>query len=76
METIQIVLDKPLLKAANKEAKRAKMNRSALVRQALREYFKRLELRAKEEQDRLGYLRVPDQGIDPDWEAEAVWPED
>jgi len=44
METIQVVLDKPLLKAADTAAKRRKKNRSALIRQALQEHLKRLHV--------------------------------
>jgi hypothetical protein len=47
MEIVQIVLDKKLLHAADQAAKRSKRNRSALVRDALREHLRRLELRAK-----------------------------
>jgi metal-responsive CopG/Arc/MetJ family transcriptional regulator len=36
METVQIVLDKKLLRAADQAARRTKRNRSALVRDALR----------------------------------------
>ena len=75
METIQIVLDKELLHATDRAARRTKRNRSALVRDALREHLRRLEVRAKEERDREGYLRQPHP---PDeslvWEAEAAWP--
>ena len=35
METIQVVLDKKLLQAADREARRSKRNRSALERDAL-----------------------------------------
>jgi metal-responsive CopG/Arc/MetJ family transcriptional regulator len=75
MEIVQIVLDKGLLQAADQAARRAKQNRSALVRDALREHLRRLELRAKEERDRAGYSKQPrarDERLD--WEAEAVWP--
>jgi Ribbon-helix-helix protein, copG family len=49
METIQIVLDKALLQATDRAARRMKRNRSALVREALREHLKRLEsVRMKE----------------------------
>jgi metal-responsive CopG/Arc/MetJ family transcriptional regulator len=75
METIQIVIDKELLLAADAAARRTKQNRSALVRDALRVYLVRLDLRAKEERDRAGYQRIPDQP-DEVWEAEAVWPEE
>jgi len=75
METVQIVLDKKLLQAADRAARRTKQNRSALVRDALREHLRRLELRAKEECDRRGYLRRP-QAADESLvgEAEAVLP--
>lgn len=75
METIQVVLDSTLLKAANRAARQLKRNRSALVRDALREHIRRLETGALEERDRDGYSR---QAQTPDeaalWEAEAAWP--
>jgi metal-responsive CopG/Arc/MetJ family transcriptional regulator len=74
METIQIILDKKLLQATDQAARRTKQNRSALVRDALREHLRRLESRAKERRDREGYSRRPQM---PDewlvWEAEAAW---
>jgi metal-responsive CopG/Arc/MetJ family transcriptional regulator len=77
MEIIQIVLDKKLLQAADQAARRTKKNRSALVRDALREHLRRLELRAKEERDRTGYSRPPNTRDEmPDWEAEAAWPQE
>jgi metal-responsive CopG/Arc/MetJ family transcriptional regulator len=77
METIQIVLEKELLQAADRAARRTKRNRSALVREALREHLQRLEVRAQEERDRAGYSRRP-QGQDEShpWEAEAAWPQE
>jgi metal-responsive CopG/Arc/MetJ family transcriptional regulator len=77
MEIIQIVLDKKLLHAADQAAKRTRRNRSALVRDALREHLRRLELRASEERDRQGYSRHPQ--ADPEarsWESEAAWQEE
>jgi predicted transcriptional regulator len=75
METIQIVLDKSLLQATDRAARRMKRNRSALVREALREHLKRLELRACEERDREGYSRQPQTRDEFHlWEAEAAWP--
>jgi metal-responsive CopG/Arc/MetJ family transcriptional regulator len=75
METIQIVLDKALLQATDRAARRMKRNRSALVREALREHLKRLEVCSREERDREGYARQP-QARDESalWEAEAAWP--
>jgi predicted transcriptional regulator len=73
METVQIVLDKNLLQAADQAARRTKQNRSALVREALREHLRRLDVLACEARDREGYARKP-QDESPSWEAEAVWP--
>ena len=74
METIQVVLDKKLLQATDHAARHTKQNRSALVRFALREHLWQLETRAREDRDRQGYLRKPQDG-EPAWEAEAAWPE-
>ena len=77
METIQVVLDKKLLYATDRAARRMKENRSALVRDALREHLRRLEVRAKEDRDRAGYSKRPQvSGELSAWEAEAAWPEE
>ena len=73
METVQIVLDKQLLQATDQAALRTKRNRSALVRDALREHLLRLEVRAREQRDSEGFAGHP-QGESHLWEAEAVWP--
>jgi metal-responsive CopG/Arc/MetJ family transcriptional regulator len=77
METIQVVLDTKLLKAADSAAKRRKLNRSALIRQALQEHLKRLEVLDLEERDRRGYQARP-QRIEEyrPWEEAAAWPEE
>jgi hypothetical protein len=54
-ETIQGVLDKKLLQAADRAARRTQRNRSTLVREALRAHVRRLEIRSWEERDREGY---------------------
>jgi metal-responsive CopG/Arc/MetJ family transcriptional regulator len=75
MQVVQIVLDKRLLQAADQAAKRTRKNRSVLVRDALREYLQRLEMRAREERDRQGYSRKPPAREETlAWEAEAAWP--
>lgn len=74
METIQVVLDKPLLQAADRAARRTKKNRSALIREALWEHLQRLEQRAREQRDRQGYLRNPGDNESQIWEQEAAWP--
>jgi len=75
MEIVQIVLDKDLLQATDRAARRTKRNRSELVREALREHLRRLEVRGREERDREGYARHPQAKQESRlWEAEAVWP--
>lgn len=77
METVQIVLDKKLLVATDRAARRTKRNRSALVRDALRERLRRLEVRGREERDRAGYAKHPaDEEEVNMWGAEAIWPEE
>lgn len=77
METIQVVLDSRLLRATDGAARKAHVNRSALIRRALDEYLRRLEVREMEEKERQAYRRHPD---NPDeialWAREAVWPAD
>lgn len=77
METIQVVLDAKLLKAADSAAKRQKVNRSALIRQALQEHLKHLHVLDLEQRDRRGYEAQP-QRIEEyrAWEEAAAWPED
>jgi metal-responsive CopG/Arc/MetJ family transcriptional regulator len=75
METVQIVLDKKLLQAVDQAARRTKRNRSALVRDALREHLRKLEAQAREERDRAGYTKQPQSHHESHvWEAEAAWP--
>jgi metal-responsive CopG/Arc/MetJ family transcriptional regulator len=75
METVQIVLDKKLLQATDRAARRTKRNRSALVRDALREHLRRLEVCVLEERDLQGYSKQAQaNGESHLWEAEAAWP--
>ncbi|HEX7359796.1 MAG: ribbon-helix-helix protein, CopG family [Bryobacteraceae bacterium] len=77
METIQVVLDAKLLKAADLAAKRQKMNRSALIREALEKHLKRLRELELEAQERRGYMAHPQRSEEYRvWEDAAVWPED
>jgi len=76
METIQVVIDAKLLRAADTVARRRKVNRSALIRDALREHLKRVHVQDLEERERRGYLATPDTTADSAvWESEAAWPE-
>jgi metal-responsive CopG/Arc/MetJ family transcriptional regulator len=76
MHTIQVVLEEKLLKDTDRVVRRKKTNRSALIREALREHLHRLHVRELEEQERRAYEKLPQ---DPDefaiWEKEVVWPD-
>lgn len=55
MVTIQIVVDQPLLEATDRAAQQERKNRSALVRDALREQLRRVRTRDFIAKDRAGY---------------------
>lgn len=75
METVQIVLERKLLEATDRAARRSRRNRSAFVREALREHLRRLEMLALEERDREGYSKQAVNAVESQlWEAEASWP--
>jgi metal-responsive CopG/Arc/MetJ family transcriptional regulator len=77
MGTVQIVLGKELLKAADRAARRRHVNRSALVREALREHLKALAVRDREQQDRAGYEAFPIEPGEFDvWDKAERWPEE
>ncbi len=76
METIQVVLDSDLLRATDRAARQARLNRSALVRRALHEHLKYLKTRDLEARDRQGYQQHPDNPAEvAGWERAAAWPE-
>ncbi len=77
METIQVVLEAELLRAADQAARRLKLNRSALVRQALRAHLAGMRRRQREAADRAGYERRPEHAAEgAAWERLAAWPEE
>lgn len=77
METIQVILDAKLLKATDTAAKRHKLNRSQLIRQAVREHLARLRTLELEKRDRRGYEAQPQRADEyRGWEEAAAWPED
>ena len=75
METVQIVLGKELLRAADRAARRQRINRSALVREALREHLKRLSAVEREHRDREGYEQRPIGRDEFAWDKVAAWPD-
>jgi len=75
MQTVQVVLDSSLLKATDRAAKRCRVNRSALIREALQRHLKHLDDLELEEQDRRGYAAQPQREDDfRVWEEAASWP--
>jgi len=77
MHMVKIVLDQDLLLAVDQAARQRKLSRSALVREALRAHLGKLEIQALEEQERAGYLRIPEDLAEAKmWEAVAAWPEE
>jgi metal-responsive CopG/Arc/MetJ family transcriptional regulator len=78
VETIRVVMDAKLRRACDRAAKKGKLNRSELVRLALREHLRRVQILDSEERDEHGYEMIPQSNAakESDWEAEAVWPQD
>lgn len=75
MATIQVVLEEGLVRAADQAARKRKQNRSALIRDALREHLRRLRMREAEERDRQGYKQYPLDEFRA-FEKAAAWPEE
>ena len=77
MTTIQVVLEDSLLQATDRAVRRLKVNRSALIRDALREHLRRLAIAEKESRDREGYVRHPIAKDEFDvWDKVTSWPDD
>ena len=76
MATVQVVIDEPLLREADRAARALKLNRSEFVRAALREHLRRSRAHERERLDREGYRRVPEQSREAAlWDRVAAWPE-
>lgn len=77
MKTVQIVLDEELLGQADREARKAKVTRSELMRDALREYLRQRQMRELEARDRRGYEEHPVAPGEFDaWDQVTSWPRD
>ncbi len=71
------MLDLELLRATERAARRSKLNRSALIREALRQHLKKLKIGELEKSDRRGYQSTSEDANELlRWESEAVWPAD
>jgi metal-responsive CopG/Arc/MetJ family transcriptional regulator len=77
METIQIVIDTPLRKEADRLAKKSKVNRSELFRELLRAHLKQLRIREMEEREIRAYEKMPQTEEEIHlWDHETAWLED
>ena len=77
VETIQVVLEGELLKAADRAARRLKINRSAFIREAMREHLRALRIREREEADRKGYARSKESRVEmAAWDRVVAWPDE
>lgn len=75
MKTIQIVVDEPLLRAADREVRRRKTSRSELFRRAVKDLLARRAVEEAEEQERRAYRARPPTEFDV-WDRVLAWPED
>lgn len=76
VKTVQVVLGADLLAQVDEAASRSGTNRSALIRDALREHLRHLHIVRLEEQGRLGHERTPDVEVDlTGWDAATSWGE-
>jgi metal-responsive CopG/Arc/MetJ family transcriptional regulator len=74
MRTVQITLEEELVQAVDQIADQLNLSRSAFTREALRVALATLELKAREQQHRQGYLQQPVvPGEFDDWEDVQVW---
>lgn len=77
MKTVQVVIDEATLEATDRAAERRDMNRSELVREALRDYLSSKAIHDAEELDRKGYARTPQSNDELDaWDGLQQWPAD
>ena len=77
MQTGRVVIDDALLRAADRAARTLKLNRSALIRQALHRHLEQVETLERERRDRDGYRGRPTPEDEfAVWDRVAVWPED
>jgi metal-responsive CopG/Arc/MetJ family transcriptional regulator len=76
MQAIEVVLGRELLKAADTAARRNRIQRSTLIRNALREHLKRLRIREAETRERRAYKAIPDTNEFEALQRITAWPDD
>jgi metal-responsive CopG/Arc/MetJ family transcriptional regulator len=76
MNTIQVVIEEDLLRSADRAAHDLKVNRSSLIRDALREHLRRLRVADLEHREREAYEQTPEDPAEfAGWDEVAAWPE-
>jgi metal-responsive CopG/Arc/MetJ family transcriptional regulator len=76
MQAIEVVLGRELLKAADTAARRNRIQRSRLIRNALRERTKRLRIRDAETRERRACKAIPDTNEFEALQRITVYPND
>ena len=76
VDAIRAFLDKGLLLATDQVARRMRVNRSALIREALREPLRRLQVQEMEARERRAYQSIPDKNEFRVLQRITAWPED
>ncbi len=74
MKTVQMTLDEAIVSRVDRLRKKLSLSRSALTRDALREYLARHTISELEQRHREGYSRQPASAEElGGWETEQVW---
>ncbi len=74
IKTIQMTIDDSLLEEVDSTSARLGMNRSAFIREALRQAMERFRMTELERKHAAGYSRFPIEPGEFDvWEAEQAW---
>ena len=76
MKTIHVVIEEDLLRSADRAAHQLKVNRSSVIRDALREHLRRLRVGDLERREREAYEKTPDDPAEfAAWDEVAASPE-
>lgn len=75
-KTVRLTLDRALVEAVDRAARRLGTTRSAFTRKAMTDALERLQVQALEDRHRRGYERHPVRRDEfRGWEPEQVWPD-
>jgi len=73
---IRVVIADDLLRSADRVARRLNMNRSGLIRDALRGHLQHLRMSDLERRERDAYERTPENPAEfAAWDKVAAWPQ-